>query len=980
MFLRDAIGGVSPNYDDDVANSKILDCPDSFLKTGDIADGCEIAKDLKDPAEWGWLQLRKRADDPVKSEHASITKLTAERAGIAGSHIFDPFWVRYATSNTYVASPVRLTKDEGLTPDSSRYFVAQSLAPTLGPGDIIHATRSVSPYEFTQVPDFASSVADWAAGNERCPLAGYYGAYEGPSNDGCHQFAMALGAVNVTHFKPLNRWMWNYYHELAKARMGECRPLVAAISSYTTNWIYDNLYDFDPFSIYATEAHECAREAWLYEMWAQHFLQDAWSTGHMWYRWGKASITDVDYLLDGENREDVPPLNQAPRRAIIAGMVSSISGMVHGAKALAVKVLEKNPNLAKVFDNPRLVDDPLNGPFYFVDDKPVHIEWWMQGATYNGGGDLFWRPASNRSGSVYDDADFAEQRQRLLNCGAKSLLEIYRASQSLAADLFGAEEPTDLGGALDTITLQDNYCWGQLATNDSMLHSIGVSSAVYGKNTDDSLVWYANTLVRPTLVGFSSFPRGKKDKYPNDPGMQARVKDRDAFSSRLDKLFKHDLDQLREKYEANAAKSPKGTDSALGRTIDKDGKKRPITMLGIPPFPDTPDNAPPETVPYVDRLISQHAEDPPSELDVATSRVFWRGNIKQTCLESLQDDASLLLDLREQCLDAAETTGNPDACSECTYRAEALMPECGSISGGPVRNSKCSALGVYDVNRPPPGLPNWWFDSVARFSGRLPGEPQDGGWVCAPPFYSAMQWCTGTKLAITSANDVLNPFVITGADLKTGVPCNGGTFYPGLREIRNAGLLLEPMALEKGPLLGTDAIKEQTYRYTNGPWLLPMVTAYHEELDIELAASRPCGFPDVTSSLTSLIQGNVAPANASEYTELYNPGAKIPYCGNTQRATYWMSQNADCETATGVLKTTIRALDTRFQDSGEYVNEYDTKNGKACLVIEGRKFSPTCSDGVATCNAGWQCVYGQSKPFVAAIRPIDQAEADRLEN
>ncbi len=31
------------------------------------------------------------------------------------------------------------------------------------------------------------------------------------------------------------------------------------------------------------------------------------------------------------------------------------------------------------------------------------------------------------------------------------------------------------------------------------------------------------------------------------------------------------------------------------------------------------------------------------------------------------------------------------------------------------------------------------------------------------------------------------------------------------------------------------------------------------------------------------------------------------------------------------------------------------------------------SDGLATCNAGWQCVDGQAVPSVKTIRPIDQA-------
>jgi hypothetical protein len=41
-----------------------------------------------------------------------------------------------------------------------------------------------------------------------------------------------------------------------------------------------------------TEAHECEREAFVYEMFAQHFLQDSLSTGHMGHRWGSPEVSD----------------------------------------------------------------------------------------------------------------------------------------------------------------------------------------------------------------------------------------------------------------------------------------------------------------------------------------------------------------------------------------------------------------------------------------------------------------------------------------------------------------------------------------------------------------------------------------------------------------------------------------------------------------------------------------------------------------
>lgn len=969
VFLKDAIGGTSPNYDDDVDNSKILDCPEAFLRSGEIAGGCEIAKDLSH-AEFGWLELRKRGDDFTTGEHTAITKVVAERAGLAGSHIFDPFWVRYATPNTYIASPVKLT-DDGLTPDASRYLVGQSLTPTGGYTGSVHATRSVSLYEFTQVPDFANSVADWAAGAELCPLEGVDGAFEGPDNDGCHQFMMALGAVNATHFKPLNRWVWTYYHELAKRRMRECSELATKISSATTNWFYEHLSDPKPFSNYATEAHECEREAMLYEMWAQHFLQDAWSTGHMWYRWGKASLPDVNYWLKGERAEDIPVEDRASRRAVMAGVVAATSGMIHGAKSVAIKTLQ-SMHLQKLLDQPRVTDDPLNSPLYYLDNKPRQVEWSLSDIRHNGGGDLFWRPVGGVSGSVYDDAIFLDQRQHLLNCAAKSLLETYAAGPNL----FGDPEPTGQSAVIELVDLSSDECWGQLVTNESMLHSMGVTSGFYGEDGDRAAITFANGAVKKKLVGFSTFPRGDKGKHDGDSVAQARVDRRDAFTSRLGDQWENDLRIIRESYAANAAKSPKGTDSARGVLLKK-GKRESINLLGIPPFPDPDPGNTSAIVPYVDRLISEHV--PSTELDYATSRVFWRGNIKQTCQETLADDAALLLDLQEECLAGAETTGNPDACTECTYRAEMLMPECGAPdsggpSGGHLLDSKCSALGVYDLHAPPPGLPSWWFHDNARVRGTLPGEPQNFGKVCSAAALTAMQWCTGTT--VYSGQDPFFPYFATDADTQTMRCDNSVMFQAGTKDYRNAGFLWEPAAMEKGPKLND----EQTYDFANGPWLPFMVNAYHEQLNVEPSDDGSCAGVKSTNSLQEILQRNVAPANASEYRPLYNPGLYVPYCGNLQRATYWTSKDADCaKVASDLNNYTIRALDTHFQDTGEYVNEYDTPNGKACLLIEPRKFSPTCSDGVATCNAGWQCVDGQAPPSVRRIGPIDKAEARRFE-
>ena len=974
VFLKDAIGGVSPNYDDDIDNSKVLDCPETFLAEGDISKGCVIAKDLG-KADFGWLSLRKRADAFGTSEHEQIAKRTAERAGLDQTRLFDVFWVRYASPNAYVASPTELTPEDELTPPHSRYLAAQSWLPTGGMAGSVHATRSVSLYEFAEGPDFANSVADWAAGAELCPLAGVDGAFEGQYSDACHQFANAMGAVNVTHFKPLNRLMWKHYHEMAGRRMGECQQLVEKVSRFTTNWVFDNSDTFKPFSNYYTEAHECEREAMLYEMWAQHFLQDAWATGHMWHRWGRPSIADYDYWLPGENRQDVPAGNQPARRAAIANIVGALGGMVHGDKSVLVKLLKKSDAAGKLLDE-EFVDDPLNSPRYFVNRVEKQTLWRMGDQSFPGGGDLFWQPLNKRAGSISEGPAFLEQRQHLLNCGAKSMLETFRAGPKL----FDEPEPTSQSSAVEAVDLSSDYCWGQLATNESMLHAIGVSSGFYGAAAEQFAAGLANGALPKALAKFASFPRGDEGHYPDDDEMKARVRDRKRFEKKASKLMQMEIGRVKAIYAANAAKSASGTESAKG-IENKPGAPTPITMFGVGTFappPPSPSGVPTdadEVVPYVDHLISER--EPSSELDRAVSRVFWRGNLKQTCEDSIADGSLMLLDLQDECVAAADGSGNPDACSECVYRAEALMPECAPHTSARVKDSKCSALGAYDVEAPPEGLPAWWFDNLRRVYGTVRGEPQDGASLCNAPFYVALQWCTGTAVYDSAAP--MSPLVQTDADVDATIECGGGvTFHPGVYGYRRAGILVERGAHEKGLIIN----QEQRWEYANGPWLPPMITAYREEEDVQQGDEGGCSDPKVTSSLEQIIRANIPSADPKEYIELNAPGANVPYCGNMQRTTYWYAKNADCNTVARTMGYQVRQLDTRFNDTGEYINEYDAINfnapAKACQLKEPRTFRPTCSDSLSTCNAGWQCVEGQGLPPVRRISPIDQSEADRF--
>jgi hypothetical protein len=154
--------------------------------------------------------------------------------------------------------------------------------------------RVHAPSEFAQLPDFSYSLWDWALGNETCPLGNPVLA------SACHSFLGHMGATNSNHFLPQTRTTYGRYHALAMDRAracGEVRMKVAGrpeLQRFVT---------------------ACVHEALTLEAIGHHFLQDSWSSGHMWQRWGS------------------PDESELPDPAS-AGAVAALSGLIHGGRAV----------------------------------------------------------------------------------------------------------------------------------------------------------------------------------------------------------------------------------------------------------------------------------------------------------------------------------------------------------------------------------------------------------------------------------------------------------------------------------------------------------------------------------------------------------------------------------------------------------------------------------------------------------------------
>ncbi|MEZ4463031.1 MAG: hypothetical protein R3F43_00575 [bacterium] len=203
-------------------------------------------------------------------------------------------------------SPIPPAAGEPAVPD------LESLAPV----DFADVESQVSRYmqaaQLAELPDMAYSFQDWLTGNETCPLEG-----ADPNPVLCHIYAFDyslgirprlslgyIGPVNSTHFSPQAGAMHAHYHQVALALADRCADMARRLGGNRAA---------EPR--YAAYLQECDWLALALEGVGQHFLQDVWSSGHMWHRWGGPTLASVD----GE---------------LVGGIVAAVAGFIHGAKSL----------------------------------------------------------------------------------------------------------------------------------------------------------------------------------------------------------------------------------------------------------------------------------------------------------------------------------------------------------------------------------------------------------------------------------------------------------------------------------------------------------------------------------------------------------------------------------------------------------------------------------------------------------------------
>lgn len=252
-------------------------------------------------------------------------------------------------------------------------------------------TRSFSIPELAQLPDFSYSLWDWVGGHETCPLTS-----DSMNAATCHSFKSHMGPVNANHFLPQAGVFYRYYHQLAMRSAASCQEMQTSLGPAAPR--------------FAHYLRECEVEALSLEAVAQHYLQDAWSSGHMWQRWGSAELSDF------------PEYTGCPRRSV-ASLVAMVSGLIHGARGVTQEYLTPYH-----LDADDAMCAPVDTSLFSAreDDgllrslPPPSVRHPISTTPRAMVGDLY-------ADRLADDA-YAFQRERMQACSVAGLREVYRAT------------------------------------------------------------------------------------------------------------------------------------------------------------------------------------------------------------------------------------------------------------------------------------------------------------------------------------------------------------------------------------------------------------------------------------------------------------------------------------------------------------------------------------------------------------------------
>jgi hypothetical protein len=283
--------------------------------------------------------------------------------------------------------------------------------------------REVSIPAMANLPDFAYTLWDLAAGNELCPPNP--AASADPFD--CHNYETHIGWLNSNHMLPQSRLWYEHLHAIALELAADCKRQTEAVPLALRD-------RYEPYLL------ACEKQALMVEGVGHHYLQDSWSMGHLWERWGGTEIADF-----GGDRA-------------LGFAVGAFTGLIHGGKAV----------FDDTFGFKELApwDDPMCAPH-------EGVEYLDRGVTpiekHPGAGDIFVEALRGELPWTIND-QFWPQRQALYGCAVDGIREVYAAT----ARLHGPMVAPDSNEFDSSRSVRDDSCWAQRATNRAMAEGCGV--------------------------------------------------------------------------------------------------------------------------------------------------------------------------------------------------------------------------------------------------------------------------------------------------------------------------------------------------------------------------------------------------------------------------------------------------------------------------------------------------------------------------
>jgi cysteine-rich repeat protein len=348
----------------------------------------------------GYAKVRTPWRPHPQSEHRRLFERTLEIGGLPAS-------LRETFQLTVHADDATLSGEDGRS--------YKSIRPVRNGARHI-VLRELSVQAMSNLPDNSYTLWDWASGNEICPPdRGNADALD------CHNYETHIGWLNANHMLPQSQRFYEHLHRLALDRAKECKG------------IHDELLPaervrFEPLLL------ACEKEALILEAVGHHYLQDSWSMGHMWERWGGVEIGDF---------RGSRPLGFA---------IAAFTGTIHGAGAMIPFGVADDPMCAP-HDDENYVDDPDAEPREHPGVGDVYLESFLFDA----------------------DGAWAPQRRALFGCAVDGVRAVYAETAQVHGPMQAADA-TEIDGSRH---VTDPTCWRQRATNEAIATGCGIHLGVY---------------------------------------------------------------------------------------------------------------------------------------------------------------------------------------------------------------------------------------------------------------------------------------------------------------------------------------------------------------------------------------------------------------------------------------------------------------------------------------------------------------------